>query len=124
MNNLLYWKDLVKLLKKGEKPEQTKIDFNNEKINWKIVRFLSKNNYKVPKELIDYDDENINYSDMPSITDEQIKQIENKTSFVVNIDNEIAQWLNSKNIDYNKMINQWLHSIFDNVAKKQIEISE
>lgn len=124
MNNIIYWKDLVELLKKGKNPKNTEIDFNNEMINWKIVRLLSKNNYKVPQELIDYDDENIDYSDIPSITDEQIEKIENKTSFIVNVDNEIAQWLNSKDIDYNKLINQWLHSVFDNVAKKQIEISD
>lgn len=124
MNNIIYWKDLVELLKKGKNPKNTEIDFNNEMISWKIVRLLSKNNYKVPQELIDYDDENIDYSDIPSITDEQIEKIENKTSIIVNVDNEIAQWLNSKDIDYNKLINQWLHSVFDNVAKKQIEISD
>ncbi len=117
--NKIYWKDLLTLIEKGEKPEQKEINFNGEMINWKIVRLLSKNGFKTPHHLIDYDDENIDYSDIPPITDEVIKQVENSSTFIVNVDNEIAVWLRSTNIDVNNMVNQWLHTVYDNIAKPQ-----
>ncbi len=115
--NKIYWKDLLNLIKKGEKIEQVEIDFNNEMIDWKIVRILSKSGYKVPQNLIDYDDENIDYSDIPPITDEMIEQVENDTTFVVNVDKEIATWLRSTKIDINSMLNQWLHTVHDNLGQ-------
>lgn len=120
--NKIYWKDLVTLIKKGEKPEQVEIDFKNETIDWKIVRFLSKNGYKTPQNLIDYDDENIDYSDIPPVTDEIIKRVENDTTLVVNVDKEIAVWLRSSNIDFNNIINQWLHTVYEGFGQKQATV--
>ena len=117
--NKIYWKDLLILIKNGEKSEQTEIDFNNEMIDWKIARVLSKNGYKTPQHLIDYDDENIDYSDIPPVTDEIIKRVENDTTFVINVDKEIAVWLRSRKINFNNMINQWLYTVYDNLEQTQ-----
>ncbi len=111
--NKIYWKDLLSLIEKGEKPEAVEIDFKNEMIDWKFVRVLFKNGFKTPKDLIDYDDEHIDYSDIPSVTDEIINRVENDTTFVVNVDEEIAAWLRSSHIDFNNMINQWLHTVYE-----------
>ncbi len=71
-NVKIYWKDLIKMLRKGEKPEFESIDFNNEEIEFKDASLFNRNGILVPEDLIKYNDEEIDFSDNPEITNKEI----------------------------------------------------
>lgn len=67
-------------------------------------------------------DENIDYSDIPPVTEEIIKRVENDTTFVVNVDKEIAVWIRNSKIDFDNMINQWLLTVYNNFGKNRASV--
>jgi hypothetical protein len=119
--NKIYWKELVEILQKNEKPENVEIDFRNEMLDFKNVSLLNRFGFNVPKNLINYDDENIDFSDDPDITDEDIET--GKISWSIkanfNIEPEIKQWIKTEKIEINSLIPQLMKNFYETV--KQIK---
>ena len=68
-----HWKTILSKIDNNESIENIEVDFNNETLLWKEAMILGKNGFEVPEEFINYDDDNIDYSDIPAITNEDIK---------------------------------------------------
>ncbi len=102
----IYWKNAIDLINSNSKVLQEQINYNNEKIPIKYVITFNKNGFRVPQEQIEYDDDNIDYSDIPPITDDDIKsgKLERIYTAEIPVKEELAQWLKQKNINFNELI--------------------
>ncbi|MBT3209076.1 MAG: hypothetical protein HN704_16960 [Bacteroidetes bacterium] len=118
----LYWKDAIELLENDNDVSPLEIDFRNEKIPIKEVGFLNKHQIRVPENLISYDDENIDCSDIPEITEEDIKS--SKIQWIkmeeFPIDKEIRNWVVSQKINLNELLPHLLENFYQSIkfAKK------
>ncbi len=70
---VLYWKNALERIKKGENLKGYTIDYRNEMVLWLDVEILNKNGFSVPRELIDIDEDTIDYSDCPEVSLEAIE---------------------------------------------------
>ncbi len=73
METKIYWRDAIDLVNNKLAIQQEQINYNNERIPIKFVLIFNQNGIRVPQELVEYDDDNIDYSDIPAITQEDIK---------------------------------------------------
>ena len=113
----IHWRTILKKIEDGESLEGIEADFNNESILWKDAMILGRNGIEVPQELVDYDDENIDYSDIPSITDEDIKS--GKIKWTINaelaLEKEIADWIKEENININEFAAKLIRDFYDEI---------
>ena len=113
MKERIYWKNALDLIKQGETIEQDQIDYRNELVHWQFVQELNNHGIKVPQELIDYDDDNIDFSDIPEVNEDTLSDGTYKIEMPVAFDTEIAMWLKKSQIDYNKIINSYLRTLYN-----------
>lgn len=116
-NKNLHWKTVLELINRGEKIENTIIEFNNEKILWKDAMLLGENGFEIPDEFINYDDENIDYSDIPEITQEDIDSGKIKWIYKAEIPmrKEIDDWVKHEKIDMNKLLSELVDNFFNTI---------
>lgn len=111
----IHWRTVLKKFEDDESLEGIEAYFNNESIFWKDAMILGKNGIEVPQELIDYEEENINYSDIPSVTDEDIKS--GKIKWTINgelaLEKEIADWIKEENININEFAAKLIRNFYD-----------
>ena len=113
----IYWKAILNKIENGEKIDKVEVDFNKETILWKDAMILGKNGIEVPQELIDYDDENIDYSDIPPITEEDIKR--GKIKWTINaelaLEKEIADWIKKENINVDEFAAKLIRNFYEGI---------
>lgn len=104
--NKIYWKDAIDLIKNKQAIQQEQINFNNEMIPIGYVIIFNENGYRVPQESIEYDDDNLDYSDIPAITEEDIKsgKLERVYTAEIPVKEEMVLWLKQSNINFNDLI--------------------
>ncbi len=82
------------------------VTFDGNKIDAFDAVLLGKQGIEVPEELIIYDDSKIDYSDIPTITDEDIES--GKIKWIhkaeVPIRKEIEDWIKREEIDINVLL--------------------
>ncbi len=121
----IHWKTAIEKLKKGETILPEEIDFNNEKIEIHDVTILNKYSVRVPENLIFYNDENIDCSDIPEITENDIKagtiQWIKIEEFA--IDNEIWNWLLKQNININDLLPYLLKNFYQTIKFTQKNVA-
>ncbi len=119
------WKSVIELINKKEKTENINIEFDNEKILWKDAMLLGENGFEIPDKYIDYDDDNIDCSDIPEITEEDIKTGKIKWIYKAEfpIDNEIQNWITQKNIKLNELLPYLLKNFYQTVKLTQKNVA-
>ncbi|MBI5218648.1 MAG: hypothetical protein HY958_06950 [Bacteroidia bacterium] len=117
----IYWQDAIRLIKEGKTVEQKEIDYRNEKILVKEVTFLNKNGLRVPQKLVFYDDKNIDYSDIPAITDDDIKsgKIQWISADEFPIDAEVRRWIVQQNINLSDLIGNLINNFYHTMKNVQ-----
>jgi len=121
----IYWKNAINLLRNGNMVLQIEIDFKNEQIPVREVGFLNKHNIRVPENLIFYDDDNIDCSDIPEITDEDIKagRIQWIKFDEFPIDDEIRSWIVKQNIKLNELLPYLLKNFYQSMKFAQKNVA-
>ena len=93
--------EAIRLIENNKFDSSVKIDFSKSKIDVFDAVLLEKNGVDVPEKLIKYDDDKIDYSDIPAITDEDIKN--GKIKWTINteiaLEQEITDWIKKENIN-------------------------
>ena len=119
--NRIYWKNAIELLKNKKKVLQSEIDFKNEQIHVNEVMFFNKHKIRIPENLIFYDDDNIDCSDIPEITDEDIKtgKIQWLKIDEFPMDNEMRTWIVKQNIKLNELIPYLLQNFYKSIKFAQ-----
>ena len=91
----------ISLIENNKFNPLVEIDFGKSKIDVFDAVLLGKNGVDVPEKLINYDDNKIDYSDIPPITDEDIKS--GKIKWTINteiaLEKEISDWIEKENIN-------------------------
>ena len=118
-NKKLNWKSVLELIKNGKSTKNITIEFNDKKILWKDAMILGENNFEIPDEHIFYDDENIDYSDIPEITEEDIKTGKIKWIYKAEIPmrQEINDWIKHEKIDINNLLTDLVENFYQSVKK-------
>jgi len=113
----IHWKAVLEKIAEGKYENNIVIDFNNEKLLWKDAMILGKNGFEVPQEYIDYDDDNIDYSDIPPITDEDIKtgKIKWTISTELSLEKEITDWIKKENINVSEFAAKLIRNFYDGI---------
>jgi len=110
-----HWKTILSKIDNNESIENIEVDFNNETLLWKEALILGKNGFEVPEEFINYDDDNIDYSDIPAITNEDIKS--GKIVWTINaqlsLEKEITDWIKKENIDISEFAAKLIRNFYD-----------
>jgi hypothetical protein len=105
-------------LLKGKKPlSRYEIHFDSTKVEARDVILLGKNGIRVPPELIYYDDDSIDFSDIPELTDEDLKtgRLKWVIKAEISIHDDIKTWLKKEKIDLNQLLPQLLTDFYKNV---------
>ena len=113
----IHWKAVLEKIAEGKYENNIVIDFNNEKLLWKDAMILGKNGFEVPQEYIDYDADNIDYSDIPPITDEDIKtgKIKWTISTELSLEKEITDWIKKENINVSEFAAKLIRNFYDGI---------
>jgi hypothetical protein len=117
----IYWKEALELLTKGKELSIQEIDFRNELVPVQDVVLFNKHEIRVSEDLVYYDDELIDCSDIPEITDEDVKagKIQWLKIEEFPIDDEIRTWIVSQNIKLNELLPQLLKNFYQTVKSVQ-----
>jgi len=105
------------LIKENKFNSGFEVYFNDNKIDAFDAISLGKNGVDVPEELIVYDDEKIDYSDIPPITDEDIKSGKIKWIHKVEIPlrKEVEDWIKNEKIDINILLADLVENFYKTV---------
>lgn len=109
--------EAIKQLKNNDFNPDSKIEFGREKIDALDAILLGKNGVDVPDELIEYDDDKIDYSDIPAITDEDIKsgKIQWSISTELVLEEEIRDWIKKENINVSEFATKLIRNFYDGI---------
>ena len=111
----------IDLINKNQYNSKFEIGFTSEKVNVFDAILLGKNGIDVPENLIEYDDEKIDYSDIPAITDEDIKT--GKIKWTINtelaLEQEITDWIKKENINIGEFAANLIRSFYKGVKSIQ-----
>ncbi len=112
----IHWKKALELLNNNVSVQQKDIEFN-ETIHIHDVIKLNMNKINVPEHLINYDDANIDCSDIPEITNEDIKsgKLVKVLTAQIKVDTETENWIKNSNINYNDLLTNLLNSFYQSI---------
>ncbi len=107
-------KEAIKLMKKGENMALYIVEFNDEPIEALETFLFVDNNIEIPDErIIYYDDDNIDYSDIPPLTDEELKAMKSVIDIPhVPLDDEVKKWLMNSEIDIMQLTSELLEDYY------------
>ncbi len=93
-----------------ENIKNKKIIFDNKKINWKDAIIFAKLGFKIPIDLIDNEIEKIDYSEIPSVSEKDIKQgkYTEMKSIMLMIKKENYDFVIKNKLDLTKIINSYI----------------
>jgi len=119
--NIIYWKDLVRMLQNNEIPKNSEVDLKNDMIDFKNVSLLNRFGFRVPENQINYDDDKIDFSDDPDITDDDIDTGKISWSVRANfiLEPEIKAWIKNEKIEINSLIPQLMKNFYETVKNIQ-----
>ncbi len=107
----------LNLIKENTFNSDFEVIFSDNKIDVFDAVLLGKNGIDVPEELIDYDDEKIDYSDIPTITDEDIES--GKIKWIhkaeIPIRKEVEDWIKKEKIDINILLADLVENFYKTV---------
>ncbi len=113
--------EAIKKLKEKQDISLFTIEFNNEPIEAIDAILLGKNNIDVPEDLIYYNDDDIDYSDIPPLTDEELKQMKPVIFIPPHIPfaKEVKDYLLNSKLDFMELISDLLEKYYyENIKGK------
>jgi len=109
--------EAINLIKNNKFNSTIEIDFDKSMIDVFDAVLLGKNGIDVPEALIKYDDEKIDYSDIPAITDEDIKsgKIKWTISTEIALEQEITDWIKKENINLSEFAAKLIRDFYEGI---------
>ena len=126
--------EAITLMKVGKLDNNYDVQFTDEKIEALDAMKMGFAGVDVPEELIYYDDESIDYSDIPALTDEELKQMKrvepdnmyhqkeieaykNKQKREVIVDKNITDWAEKEKINISELASELLRDFYNKMKK-------
>ena len=115
--NVITVKEALALIKDNKYNDSYSIDFSTEGINVIDAVELGTAGIDVPEELIVYDDDNLDFSDIPELSDEELKRLKRETPAVLSLNREFSDWAEKEKINIGELAAELLHDFYNKVKK-------